>query len=188
MGIPPPQKSGNGKLIIIVVIAAVCVCGIPALGIVAAIAVPAFTKYMRRAKTSEARVKLATMFDAISAHYMEHGRCPEGETGQAGVTPPLSVNCNDSEARRCSSAAGMYPATAWTDNPVWSEIGFKIDGEHFFHYNLRWTQTADSCQFTAQAFGDLDDDGVFSTFERAGAADVNGVQAAAGLNIDHEVE
>jgi hypothetical protein len=43
-------------------------------------------------------------------------------------------------------------------------------------------------QFTAQAFGDLDDDGLFSTFERAGAADENGINAAAGLYIDQEIE
>jgi hypothetical protein len=39
-----------------------------------------------------------------------------------------------------------------------------------------------------QAFGDLDDDGVFSTFERAGAADEIGINAAAGLYVDRELE
>ena len=39
-----------------------------------------------------------------------------------------------------------------------------------------------------QAFGDLDDDGIYSTFERSGAADMSGVNAAAGLYIDNELE
>jgi len=44
------------------------------------------------------------------------------------------------------------------------------------------------CKFTAQAFGDLDEDGVFSTFERSGAADENGTNAGADLYIDQELE
>ena len=44
------------------------------------------------------------------------------------------------------------------------------------------------CQFTAQAFADLDHDDLYSTFERAGAADRNGVNGAAGLYIDQDVE
>jgi hypothetical protein len=40
----------------------------------------------------------------------------------------------------------------------------------------------------ALAQTELDGDGVYSTYERAGAADENGVNAAAGLYIDREVE
>ena len=38
------------------------------------------------------------------------------------------------------------------------------------------------------AFGDLGGDGVCSTYERAGAADEFGVNAATGLYIDNELE
>lgn len=181
----PPKKKGMGCGVIIAICAAVT---IPVVGILAAIAIPAFTKYVRRSKTSEARVQLAKMFDAVSRYHGEHGRCPGGLDGEAGVTPPISVNCNDGPAGRCT-AGDAYDSSAWGDNEVWSALGFEMAEGHYFHYNIRWGQDqAGACQFTAQAFGDLDDDGVFSTYERAGAADVNGVNAAAGLYIDQEVE
>lgn len=188
-GPPPPRKSGTNWLAIVAIVG---VLGIFVLGIFAAIAIPAFTKYMRRSKTAEARVNLARIFDGASSYYSDHGKCPDydGPQGQAGVTPPLSVNCNRGQAGRCSaggSDAGGYPQTAWTDNPVWSALGFEASKGHYFRYNFRWTEKDGGCQFTAQAFGDLDDDGMYSTFERSGAADVNGVNGAAGLYIDQEM-
>ncbi len=188
-------------------------------GIGAAIAIPAMTKYMRRSKTSEARVQIAKMFDAASAYFNEEHvsrgavailgggavtgtaphQCPnDGRLkGESGITPPLSVNCNEGPGGRCVPVAGTprgpgeYSMSQWTDSPVWNGLNFQQEQGHAFHYNFVWENTDHgfgTCQFTAQAFADLDDDGVFSTFERAGAADEHGVNAAAGLYIDREVE
>jgi prepilin-type N-terminal cleavage/methylation domain-containing protein len=192
------------------------------LGILAAIAVPALTKYMRRSKTSEARIQLAKLFDASSAYFAEEHvergevqvigagggitdlsphRCPHQsgeETGasQAQITPDLGTNCNLGPGGRCVPAeggggAGYYDMGLWTNNAVWSGLNFQQEQAHFFHYNFRASNSGvgyGACQFSAQAFGDLDDDGVYSTYERSGAADENGVNAAAGLYIDLEIE
>jgi type IV pilus assembly protein PilA len=190
------------------------------LGILAAIAVPALTKYMRRTKTAEARVNLAKMFDGavafFSTEHVDRGdvdaigvganisdlaphRCPfrngegVGQT-QAGVTPSLAVNCALGPGARCipgSAAAGGYPLTEWGNNALWDGMGFQMEQAHFFHYNFLANNAATGygqCQFTSVAFADLDDDSLFSTYERTGAADENGVNAAAGLYIDREVE
>jgi type IV pilus assembly protein PilA len=163
------------------------------MGILSAIAIPAFVKYTRRAKTSEARIGLAKVFDGVSKYYAEHGRCPSDGEGSAGITPPLALDCNDGPGGRCvpsetAASPGYYPIEAWTDNPVWSALRFQQEQAHYFHYDVRWNQGPQGCQFTAQAFGDLDDDGIYSTYERAGAANAHGVNAAAGLYIDKEVE
>jgi prepilin-type N-terminal cleavage/methylation domain-containing protein len=194
------------------------------LGILAAIAVPALTKYMRRSKTSEARVQIAKVFDAASSYFneehVERGevqiigaggtisdvaphRCPHqsGEdTGlsQAAITPALATNCNLGPGGRCVPAEGggggpgYYNIADWNDNRVWNALNFQQEQAHYFHYNFMGSNSAaggfGACQFTAQSFGDLDDDGIYSTYERAGAADENGVNAAAGLYIDQEVE
>lgn len=192
------------------------------LGILAAIAVPALTKYMRRSKTSEARIQLAKMFDAAAAYFTEEHvergevqviggggvitdlaphRCPHlpgQETGQtgAGTTPDMGTNCNIGPGGRCVPASGgggpgYYDMTGWTDNSVWSGLNFQMEQAHFFHYNFQASNSGTGygeCQFSAQAFGDLDDDLTFSTYERSGAADANGVNAAAGLYIDQEIE
>ncbi|WP_323137431.1 type IV pilin protein [Paraliomyxa miuraensis] len=192
------------------------------LGILAAIAIPALTKYMRRSKTSEARVQIAKMFDAASAYFneehVERGevqiigaggaisalaphRCPHRpgeETGasQAEITPDVGTDCNDGPGGRCVPAQGgggpgYYNMTDWADNPVWNALNFQQEQAHYFHYNFQASNSGvgfGQCQFTAQAFGDLDADLVYSTYERSGAADENGVNAAAGLYIDQEVE
>ncbi len=192
------------------------------LGILAAIAVPALTKYLRRAKTSEARVQIAKLFDATVAYFSEEHvgrgqvaligaggalsdlaphRCPHpaGEaTGpsQAQITPPLAVDCNLGPGGRCvpsvgGGGPGYYAMTEWTSNPVWNSLNFQQEQAHYFHYNFMASNSGagyGECQFTAQAFADLDHDGVYSTFERAGAADRNGVNGAAGLYIDQDVE
>lgn len=188
-------------------------------GIGAAIAVPAFTKYTRRAKTSEARVQLAKMFDGASAYFNEERvvrpatgfldpteepksalhKCPNNGKleGESGITPPLSVDCSDGPGGRCvptvggKGGPGSYDISLWTDNDVWKGLYFQQEQGHHFHYNFIWSNDPEgygACQFTAQAFGDLDGDGVFSTYERSGSADENGVNAAAGLYIDREVE
>jgi type IV pilus assembly protein PilA len=190
------------------------------LGILAAIAIPALTKYMRRSKTSEARVQLAKMFDGASAHFneehVERGatgligtggaisamaphRCPHptgSPTGGAAGITPNATNCNDGPGGRCvpgvnASGSGYYNMTEWTDNNVWNGLNFQQEQGHYFRYNFLATNATTgfgTCQFTAQAFGDLDDDTTFSTYERSGAADQNGVNGAAGLYIDQEVE
>jgi hypothetical protein len=163
------------------------------LGVLSAVAIPAFTKYIRRSKTGEAKVNVAKMFDGVKNFYRENQKCSGNGEVETGMTPPLQMNCNDGESGRCvavtdPSAPGEYPTAWWTENPRWQALGFAVQEPHSFHYNVKWNQTSQGCQFTAQAFGDLDDDGLFSTFERAGTADRNGINAAAGMYIEHEVE
>lgn len=191
------------------------------LGILAAIAIPALTKYMRRSKTSEARVQIAKMFDAASAYFVEEHvdsstvsllgsggsvsttaphRCPVNpalsDTPVAGVTPDIGLNCNAGPGGRCipgvaASGDGFYDMTLWTNNRVWNDLNFQQEQGHFFHYNFTGVNIPGgygACQFTAQAYADLDNDNIFSTFERGGAADENGVNGAVGLFIENQVE
>ncbi len=192
------------------------------LGILAAIAIPALTKYMRRSKTSEARVQLSKMFDAASAFFneehVERGqvqvigaggaisdmaphRCPHPQDspvgGEATITPAITLDCNTGPGGRCvpsvgSPGTGYYEMSDWNNNAVWNGLNFQMEQAHYFHYNfiaVNDNTGFGTCQFTAQAFGDLDGDvAVYSTYERSGAADQQGVNGAAGLYIDQEVE
>lgn len=168
------------------------------------LSIASFTQYMSRSKTSEARVSLAKMFDGAAAYFNEEHvdraalaggtpvvalhACPNDgrPSGNAGVTPPLSVDCS----KGCTPGVD-YEMKLWTDNAVWNGLNFQLENRHYFHYDFRWENgggDSGTCKFTAQAFGDLDGDQTYSTFERSGAADNIGVNAAAGLYIDQEVE
>lgn len=182
------------------------------LGITSAIAIPAMSKYKTRSKTSEARIQIAKMFDSASAYFIQEQlredaeaalgalhQCPNNGdvSGEAGTTPPLVLNCNEGPGGRCvptsstTPGAGYYARDLWTKNPVWESLNFEQEQAHYFHYNFKYTNGTTgygTCQFTAQAFADLDNDGVFSTYERAGSMNEHGVNAAAGLYIDREME
>ncbi|MEM6295831.1 MAG: hypothetical protein AAGA54_31455 [Myxococcota bacterium] len=176
----PPPKKRMGCGTIFAIAAAVAV---PLLGILFAVAVPAFSKFVRRSKAAEARAELARLFAAVASYHAEHGHCP----GNAGVTPPPSTECAD-EGGRCTPGSD-YPAAAWSDNEAWSALGFDVTEQHRFHYDVRWTQDpAGPCMFTVQAFGDLDDDGQFSTYERVGIATAEGTDRSGELTIVDDLE
>ena len=191
------------------------------LGILAVVAVPALQKYMRRAKTAEAKTQLAKIYDAASSFFKsEHAQrgatafigsggnvadlaphlCPypQGQPGggEAGITPDINFNCNQGPGARCIPAtggggAGYYDIALWNNNAVWNGLNYLQEQGHYFHYNFISVNTTSgygACQFTAQAFADLDDDSIFSTYERSGAGDIQGVNAAIGLYVDQEVE
>jgi type IV pilus assembly protein PilA len=178
---------------------------------------------MRRAKTSEARVQIAKMFDSAAAYFnaehvdrgatdlignggaitdMAPHRCPHESATPTGptdslTTPLLTLDCNTGPGGRCvpfsgaGGGPGYYDIDAWNDSNTWNGLSFQQEQGHFFHYRFVANNAATgfgNCQFTSQAFGDLDADATFSTYERSGAADQNGINGAAGLYIDQEVE
>jgi prepilin-type N-terminal cleavage/methylation domain-containing protein len=200
------------------------------LGILAVIAVPALTKYLRRAKTSEATTNIAKMFEGAATYFnSEHvdqvgvqavnvlglggaqatfspHRCPHPQATPTGGSAsggdvngtPVGIDCNVGPGGKCvpvaggGGAAGTYDMNAaWSNNEMWSAMNFQMEQPHFFHYDFISINTNDGfgqCTFQARARADLDGDGTFSIFERAGAADRNGVTAAAGLYVYQDVE
>ncbi len=162
-----------------------------------------FRDYGARApnpRSQEAWNRLAAMVRAMNAYALaddEHGEprwtCP-GPGGEiaVGPVPRLSMRCEGSERSACTPtptpvAPHHYADDAWSD-PTWSAIDFAIDEPHRLHYALRFDALESECQFTAQAFGDLDDDGIWATYEIAGAVDSWGPIVAVGMYIDREDE
>jgi hypothetical protein len=139
-------------------------------------------------------VALERYFYAVDQDGRPRYRCPGLEVGETivGPTPALEVPCQS--VGGCQAVAkptkpGEYPAKAWSEDPTWSALGFAISDVHRFHYALRiGAKSAGRCQFTAQAFGDLDNDRVWSTYEIAGALDELGPHEAAGMYIDRSDE
>jgi hypothetical protein len=80
--------------------------------------------------------------------------------------------------------------SGWKDDPTWYGLNGLKERARSFRYKFMAvidTEGFGSCHFTSQAIADLDTDGRSSTFERSGATDINGVNAAASLYINREV-
>jgi type IV pilus assembly protein PilA len=190
------------------------------IGILAAIAIPALTKFIRKSKTSEFRANIGKMYDGnvsfFQADVVQRGAVPLISTGSspaggqahgcpintassvnAGATPTMGLNCNAGPGGRCiplgtGTGAGVYALSLWNDNGTWNGLNFEQTQGHYGHYDFTFlngdTSAFGNCQFTAQAFGDFDDDTTFSTFERAGSCDKAGCAGAVGLTVINEVE
>ena len=60
---------------------------------------------------------------------------------------------------------------------------------HYYSYEYVSEGTGTSARFTARAVGDLDCDGVLSTFERVGAVDAAlNVMGGGGIYVENELE
>jgi type IV pilus assembly protein PilA len=149
---------------------------VAASGVLAAAAVPAFLKYLRRAKTAEAVMNLRILFDSAITYWNLHGRFP----ATAPLTPVGRTACFEGKSVKMTA----NPAD-WA-HPTWVELNFAIPDAHSYQYEF----ISEGGQFTARAFGDLDCDGVLSTFERVGSVDPTGtfVSGGAGLFAKDELE
>ena len=140
------------------------------LGVLAAVAIPAFTRYVKRSKTSEAAGNVATIYRAELAYYQASLEANAPSFVTLPPTPPTPPS------------SAKYPASpgAWSG---WAPVGFSIDAAHYYQYSVR----ADATGFTVRAVGDLDGDGTQSTFERVGRV-VNGELVGEPMRIVNELE
>ena len=144
------------------------------LGILAAVAIPAFTRYVKRSKTSEATGSLSKIYQGEVSYY-------QAAAERGAGTPSFIVAAMNPSA--VPVGAKVAPnMTAWNAEG-WREIGFSLDTAHYYSY----TAAANATSFTASANGDLDGDTTPSTFSRGGSI-VGGEVQGNTLSITEELE
>lgn len=79
----PPAKKNKGCLIALVVALVLGLVAIPVIGILAAIALPAYQDHTLRAKIANTIASLQPYQQSVAAFYAEHGRCPDN--GEADI-------------------------------------------------------------------------------------------------------
>ena len=156
------------------------------LGILAAVAIPAFVKYMRRSKTSEAEDKLAYLFRAGTTYYTT-------EKPTQGVLNLVNVQCIPADSTRLPLTAGQSRRSYdFGLNNTFRDLDFAIGDPFYYSYQFAGANTCTltgANAFTARAYGDLDGDMNESLFERAAYANANAeIQGSAGLYVSNETE
>lgn len=160
------------------------------IGILAAVAIPAFMKYIRRSKTVEATMNIRKLFDSSVSYY-------EGEhsdnTGKI-LAKQFPVKADRSPAKgTCSGSPGGKCAPDpkyWDDaNHTWAALNFSVDDPFYYSYQYDSEGTDTTAKFTASAFGDLDGDGTESTFQRMGSVMPDkSVSGGSGLYSVNDIE
>jgi type IV pilus assembly protein PilA len=140
------------------------------IGILASVAIPAFVKNARKAKTTEATVGLQRMYTGSRSYVLEEtvrraqvDPIPPQFPESAALTP--AATCCASPGRKCTANPAL-----WT-NLTWQAVRFDMADPHYYQYEYQSTGTAGAgagSRFTARAMGDLDCDGILSTYEMVG--------------------
>ncbi len=126
------------------------------LGILAAVAIPAFSRYIKRSKSAEASGNIAKIYQGQVTYY-------QSSADRSNVSS--FVNAAGLSPAGVPSAGAKHPANAawWGANTNWVAVGFGLDGPHYYSYESPGSATT----FTAAAQGNLDGDSQFSTFSRS---------------------
>lgn len=146
-------------------------------GSVLAAVVPAFVRDLQASRLAEPVDGLKRIGASAVAFAEAAGGATPAFPPSAPLTPaevPRGVRAED-------------PRGAW-DHPSWRAIGFGFDHPHAFSFAFDSATAPGESRFRASAHGDLDGDGVTSTFEIEGKADAAGVVLLPGMYVDREVE
>ncbi len=114
------------------------------IGILAAVAIPAFMDYMKKAKTTEATVQLNKLGKNSKAYYIANAVY---YATSASVQPASITTCGTKQT-------GVWTASAWM------VLDFQVDEPGLFQYEY----TGGTTTASATAVGDLDCDGTKITY------------------------
>jgi hypothetical protein len=143
--------------------------------ILGALAMYGVAKYLRHSKTVEAVGSVTAIAQAACAYYNESdanqpaGTRPEAAKAMRHFPPPsrasVPASMDDVRGKRFQSAIGDWSTSPWLD------MGFKISTPQFYAYSFESQGSGLSAQATAVAHGDLDGNGVASTFRATATPD-----------------
>jgi hypothetical protein len=147
--------------------------GVAILGSAAAVAVPAFVRELHASRLVEPTDGLQRLGAAAVAYAEKNGHYPDS----APLTPAAPPR-----GRKEADPPGTW------DTPAWRALAFRPVPEGVPHA-YAFSFASDGVSFVAQAHGDLDGDGILSTFEIRGVARAGEApQVLPGMYVESELE
>jgi len=163
------QASRNSGFTLIEVMISVAI-----IGILAAVAIPAFKSYQNRSKRSEAFANLGSIANLQKTFFSEY-------SVYIGVPPQPAAGVPSSDKRLWTPAA----------ETAYQQVGFRPEGAVFYDYEVNVDAAAcpDLDCFTATAYGDADSNSIIALVmyvhpSAAGATSASGAFPALGLPLD----
>ncbi len=145
----------------------------------------------RKARTTEAVTNVKKLYDGARSYYEEESSARGSITPIAKQFPSTAAVATAPALGACCSMPGkkcIPEPSLWTD-PSWQALKFSMDDPHYYSYTYISSGTDATAQFTVRANGDLDCDGVYSTFEMVGSIQSDGtVTGQAGFFKDKDLE
>ncbi len=145
-------------------------------GSVLAAAVPAFVRSLHASRLAEPIDGLNRI--SVRATARAAGRPAAGAY-------PETVELTPREVPR--GARMRDPAGTW-DHPTWRELGFGFTVPHSYAFGFESKNAPGFATFRARALGDLDGDGIYSTFELGGESRDGSEPVVFPLEMTREIE
>jgi type IV pilus assembly protein PilA len=165
------------------------------IGILAASAIPAFVKYTRKAKTSEARQNVRKIYDgarqyfydvpaAWSATSMNHNLMPHFPDNPSTIGAAVNCCARGGPEERCAPEAAIW------EDPNWRALHFSMPDPHYYlyEYQIDTVFGYSNREFIARAIGNLDCDTDYSLFAMVGWAEPTEPRVAKGTGLIHRVD
>lgn len=154
---PPIEKKRSNGLIVGVAAGSIAAL-LFGVTVLVAVALQGTHKYVQNAKLAEARAALGAMGKGAVAAYEAAGDapdralCPSARAPVPGTLGPVTGKTYQSSPRE------------WRDDPGFACLGFEMVMPQLYQYDF----ASDADDVSAKARGDLDGDGVPSSFELVG--------------------
>jgi len=142
------------------------------IGILAAIAIPAFSRYIKKTRTSEAAGLLNKLW-AGSVAYYEADHMDSLQTIVSKQFPGAAAATENVSHCGCAAGSKCPASTVYNTDPVWVALNLSLSDPHSYQPRYSSAGTGTSAAFTAQGLGDLDCDSTIATFQRIGSIDAN---------------
>ncbi len=133
------------------------VMGSAMVGVLAAVAIPAFLDYSKKSQVSEAQLMLNRIMKNQKTMFFTDGSYV---VGSSALVPAISCCQVDTDGKKKCAGNGAQ----W-QQPIWQALDFAIDEPHYFRYSIESTATG----YVAKAVGDLDCDGIEVTYVLEGS-------------------
>jgi type IV pilus assembly protein PilA len=164
------------------------------IGILAAIAIPAFIGYLTRAKTSEAGNNLKNMFQLAAGYYSSENWGNRAVVTMAGSSVAASACTVATGTSSVEPSAGKYVVDWNTEGSAFTAIGFALRDPAYFQYEIAGSDGACGHMalenlYSFRAYGDLDGDMTESLYEiAAGSSSQNELMRSPGIYRENELE
>jgi type IV pilus assembly protein PilA len=168
------------------------------IGILAAIAIPAFINYARRAKTAEVGPNLQALFTGAASYYTGEHFATQGATRAGTASTLCTVPATTSVITPGAGKQAFIPTG--TNLASLNALNFSIADPVYYDYQISAAVGSALCGsvvgalagtpvYSFDAYGDLNGDGVRSTFEMSiGASENNTLYHAPGMFVLNELE
>jgi len=160
------------------------------IGLLAAIAIPGFSRYVRKARTSEAMSHLNKEWVGALTYYEGDHTVAFGQILTKEFPGPSGAWANATSECGCLTGAACPGGNSiWNSDAVWQTLGFSLADPHHYMPGFSGAGTGVAAKFTAYSKGDMNCNGTLAEFSREGGINSHGDVTGSRIPvIVHELE